>query len=88
MGGSKLLQANSYGPLGALLLVVAIGLVTGTAGALALGRWLSALTFQVSPSDPRILAGTSVVVAMTVVVASWLPARRASRVDPAATMRE
>ena len=68
--------------------VLAVGLVTGTGGALALARWLSSLTFQVSPSDPRILAGTAVVLAMTVVVAAWLPARRASRVDPAATMKE
>ena len=70
------------------VLVLAVGLVIGTAGALALGRWLSSLTFQVSPSDPRILGATALLLAGTGLLAAWLPARRASRVDPKTAMRE
>jgi predicted permease len=68
--------------------VIAIGLAVGIVGALALGRWLSTLTFQVSPSDPRIILGTALLLAATGLLAAWLPARRASRVDPASAMRE
>jgi predicted permease len=69
-------------------LIVFAGLALGTGGALMLGRWLSSLTFGVSPSDPRILASTGLILGATAFVAAWFPARRASRVDPAATMRE
>ena len=70
------------------VLVLTVGLVIGTAGALALGRWLSSLAFQVSPSDPRILLATASVLTVTALAATWLPARRASRVEPKTAMRE
>jgi putative ABC transport system permease protein len=63
-------------------LILAMGLVVGIAGALALGRWLSALLFQISPGDPRVLLATAVLLTMTGLAAAWLPARRASRVQP------
>ena len=69
-------------------LVLAIGLVAGTAGALLLGRWLSSLVFQTSPSDPRILLATALVLTVTGLIAAWLPARRASRVEPRIAMQE
>jgi ABC-type lipoprotein release transport system permease subunit len=57
--------------------------VIGIAGAVVLGRWLSALVFQVSPWDARILAATTAILVLTGLFAAWLPARRASRVPPA-----
>jgi ABC-type lipoprotein release transport system permease subunit len=69
-------------------LVLSAGLVVGTAGALVLGRWLSSLVFQVSPWDVRILAATAVLLTMAALVAAWLPARRASRIEPKIAMQE
>jgi predicted permease len=68
-------------------LVTGSGVVIGVAGALVLGRWLSALLFQVSPTDVRILGTTAVVLIAAAAVAAWLPARRASRIPPATAMR-
>jgi predicted permease len=69
-------------------LVLAVGLAVGIGGALALGRWLSSLAFQVSPSDPRLILATALVLTVTGLVSAWLPARRASRIDPRTAMRE
>ena len=68
--------------------VLAIGLVAGIAGAMVLGRWLSSLVFEISPSDPRILLATASLLTITGLVAAWLPARRASRVAPRIAMQE
>lgn len=64
------------------IVIVGAGLLAGSAGALLLGRWLSSLVFAISPSDPRIFAATALLLAITGLIASWLPARRASRVEP------
>jgi putative ABC transport system permease protein len=69
-------------------LVLGMGLVTGTAGALVLARWLTSLTFGISPSDPRILAAAAVILTMTGLVAAWLPARRAARIEPRVAIQE
>jgi predicted permease len=53
-----------------MTLVLAVGLAVGTGGALALGRWLSSLAFQVSPSDPRILGATALLLALTGLLAA------------------
>ncbi len=68
--------------------VLAAGLVGGSIGALALGRWLRALAFEISPSDPRILFAAAVVLTATGLIAAWLPARRASQVAPRVAMQE
>ncbi|MPY90318.1 MAG: FtsX-like permease family protein [Luteitalea sp.] len=69
-------------------LVLAIGLVVGIAGAMVLGRGLSSLVFEISPSDPRILLAAAVLLTITGLLAAWLPARRASRVAPRIAMQE
>ena len=68
--------------------VIGSGLIVGVVSALVLGRWLSSLLFQVSPWDPRILAGTAVLLMITGAVAAWPPARRASRVTPRMAAQE
>ena len=70
------------------VLVVSIGLIAGLAGALVAGRWLAAMTFQISPSDPRVLAATVLAVSIPALVAAWLPARRAARVPPAVALHD
>lgn len=68
--------------------VVAVGVAAGLGGALLLGRWLGALAFEISPSDPRILVSTALVLALVAFVAAWLPAQRAARVAPTTAMHE
>lgn len=62
--------------------LVSVGAVIGLAGALLSTRALQALLFDLRPSDPLTYAGALVVLGGAAVLASWLPARRASRVDP------
>jgi putative ABC transport system permease protein len=62
---------------------VAIGLVT----AYGTSRYLESVLFETSPSDPVTLAATACLLVGTVLVASYLPARRAARVDPMLTLR-
>jgi putative ABC transport system permease protein len=69
------------------LQLAAIGLAVGIAAAAAVTRFLSTLLFGVSPFDP--VTYSAVVLALTGValVATWLPARQASLVDPATALR-
>ena len=63
---------------------VAIGLVL----ALALTRLLSDLLYEVSPRDPLTLGTVATSVATVALIAAWIPARRATRIDPATTIRD
>jgi len=62
--------------------VVAFGLVAGIAGALAVMRVLGALLYGVSTTDPLTFACAAAFVAAVALVATYVPARRAARVDP------
>jgi predicted permease len=64
-----------------------IGAALGIAGAVALGRYLSTVLYGVSPTDLWTFAGMAAVLLLTAGLASWIPARRASRVDPVETLR-
>ena len=63
------------------------GVVVGLAGALALTRWLGSQLYGVSPADPLNLLGVAALLVSVVALASYLPARRASRVDPMVALR-
>ena len=67
--------------------LVVIGSVIGVVGALLSSRALASLLYGVKPADPWTLAGIVVVIAGTAMLASYLPARRASRVDPLVAIR-
>ena len=69
------------------LAVVSIGVVIGIAGAIGAGQLLSSLLFGVPPYDALILAIAASALAATGFLANWLPARRASRVDPMVSLR-
>jgi putative ABC transport system permease protein len=67
--------------------LVAIGLAVGLAIALATTRLIGGLLYGVQPTDIRAFLGAAVVLAAVALVASWIPARRAARVDPARALR-
>jgi predicted permease len=67
--------------------IAAIGLTVGLAIAALASRVVAALLYGISPLDPVSYAGAAALLFATVLVASLLPARRASRLDPMATLR-
>ena len=69
------------------LRVVVVGIGIGLAVALSAGRWLAPLLFGVSPRDPLVFGAVAVMLVAVALAASWIPALRASRVDPATALR-
>ena len=67
--------------------VAGAGLLIGTAGAIASSRLLRSFLFDVDPLDPAIYLAVGGVLALAALLAAWLPARRASRVDPIVILR-
>jgi putative ABC transport system permease protein len=70
------------------LVMCTIGLVIGLGAALALGRFLSGLLFEVAPYDPTTYLVAFAAMAIVGVAACWLPAARAARVDPNSALRD
>jgi len=68
--------------------LVAIGLAVGLVGAVALTRFVRTMLFDVSPSDPITFGAISFMLAAVAFVACFIPARRATRVDPLVALRE
>jgi len=74
--------------LGAGLRLAGIGAAIGIAAALALTRLMQGLLVGVAASDPRIIATGAIVMLVVAAAAAWLPAHRASAVDPIVVLRE
>jgi predicted permease len=74
--------------LGQGVAVAGIGLLIGIAGALALTRLLSTLLFNVSPTDPLAFLSAPLLLALVAVAACYIPAVRATRVDPALVLKQ
>jgi ABC-type lipoprotein release transport system permease subunit len=73
--------------IGEGLTLTAIGAVIGLGGSLLAGKLVTTLLFGVSALDPATIAGVIAVLGVVAAMASWLPARRAARVDPLTAMR-
>jgi putative ABC transport system permease protein len=74
--------------LGESLVVVALGLAVGIPAALACGRLVSSLLYGVEAYDPLTIGATAALLLAVALAASFLPARRASLLDPCAALRE
>jgi predicted permease len=74
--------------VGKALTLACLGVVLGGAGAIYLGRFLASQLYQVRPSDPLTLAGAVAVMTVVAWLAGDMAARRAARLDPAATLRD
>jgi ABC-type antimicrobial peptide transport system permease subunit len=78
-----LVQVMTHG-----LFLTIIGVAAGLAGALGLNRLIASLLFGVQPTDSSTLAAVILTISLVAVVACWLPAWRASRLDPNVVLRE
>jgi ABC-type antimicrobial peptide transport system permease subunit len=69
------------------MLLVAIGMAIGLGAALATTRLITTLLYELSPNDPATIASAALLMAVAAAFAGYLPARRASRVDPMTALR-
>ena len=81
--GSVLAQVMKQG-----LVLTTVGIVVGLAGAFALNRLIASLLFGVQPTDPTTMVAVVATITLVAAVACWLPAWRASRVDPNVVLRD
>ncbi|NNF14403.1 MAG: ABC transporter permease [Gemmatimonadetes bacterium] len=70
------------------MLPIGMGVVAGVVGAIALGRALRSVLYEVGPTDPVVLGSAAVILVTVGTVSAWLPARRAAHVDPQRVLRE
>ncbi|HXY09516.1 MAG TPA: ABC transporter permease [Terriglobales bacterium] len=73
--------------MGEALAITALGIGLGLAACLWLMRYLASLLFGIPPTDPLTIAAVSLVIGLVALQASYLPARRATKVDPIAALR-
>jgi ABC-type antimicrobial peptide transport system permease subunit len=64
-----------------------VGLLLGLAGAIAVTRLMQTLLFNVRPADPSTMVAVAAVIAAVALIACYVPARRATRVDPLTALR-
>ena len=75
------------GVVGQGMTLTGIGIVVGLLGGWGLSRVLASLLYGVTATDPLTFVGTAGLLAIVALLATWIPARRASRVDPAKALR-
>jgi putative ABC transport system permease protein len=68
--------------------LIALGVVLGLAASLWMTRWLTSLLFEIKPIDPATFSAVALLLIAVALLASWIPARRAARIDPIQALRE
>jgi putative ABC transport system permease protein len=91
--GIRTALGATMGDVSALVLkqgirMVGLGIGLGLAGYLAVSRFLGHLVFDITPLDPLAMSLGPAVLFVVAVLACWLPARRAARVDPMEALRQ
>jgi predicted permease len=74
--------------IGRALRLVAAGIALGVPGVWVASRWIKSLLFGLAPTDPATLAGAALLLVTAALGAAYVPARRASQVDPMTALRE
>src|SRR5581483_3697067 len=69
------------------VLLTSLGVAVGVAGSLGLTQFLTRYLYDVKATDPVTFAGVSLLLLAVALLASWLPARRAAKVDPMVALR-
>jgi ABC-type antimicrobial peptide transport system permease subunit len=87
-GGLALLLAVIGLVLRRVAVLVGAGVVVGGTVSWILARFVATLLYGLQPHDPLTLAGAAMILGAIGALAGWLPARRASRIDPAQVLRE
>jgi ABC-type lipoprotein release transport system permease subunit len=65
-----------------------LGIVAGFAGTAGIARLMAGLLYGVRPTDPVVVGGVALLLATVALIATWSPAHRAARVNPAAVLNE
>ncbi len=73
--------------IGRAILMVIAGIVLGAAGAYGLSRYLVSLLFEIKPTDPATYGSLAFLLVMVALLACYVPARRATKVDPMVALR-
>jgi putative ABC transport system permease protein len=74
--------------LARVALLVGLGVALGAAASLWASRYVESLLYGLQPRDPVTFIGAALVLAAIGALAAWMPARRATRIDPARVLRE
>ncbi len=75
------------GVLTRTLLLALVGVALGTLGSFAFSKWIASLLFGTTPTNPAVFSGVSLLLCVVALVAAYVPARRASRIEPLQALR-
>ena len=76
-----------FGVIARTMRLVLTGIAAGSVVSLVAARWIAALLFHTEPTDPAAFVGTVLMLAAVALIAGYIPARRASRIDPMMALR-